>query len=371
MSKQKNGFRRKKGENPIEIQADIKMKKIKRQSNYTNPDAWAGLIGRTNTAPIYLEGHQVTGLLDTGSQLSMISRSFCEQHNLEIQPLSKLVDCDAVNGTQIEYEGFVELNFQVPGRNFSEDHLFLVVPPIEYHKEVPAIVGTYVIDRYVQYLKDIGAHVLPTLDLSWQSTYHARMEAMRLREAYENEAPLGFAKVTKATVIPAGQRKEIHALTKIRHGGYGVNLIGEVSEKHPLPQGLHLKNSYCDLTPGSAKVNLLIENTTNRNITIPAKAIVCQLNLANKIPKILMPTCNENKPENGVRSKIDDFSPSQADLDDSDIGLTFEKVRAHQVLVEDLGEDLDEDFRDKTCHGEPNQEFVSDFTQKKMSKETP
>ena len=68
----------------------------------------------------------------------MISRSFGEQHGLEIQPLSKLVDCDAVNGTEIEYEGFVELNFQVQGRNFSEDHL-LLVPPIKYHKEVPVI----------------------------------------------------------------------------------------------------------------------------------------------------------------------------------------------------------------------------------------
>ena len=102
--------------------------------------------------------------------------------------------------------------------------------------------GTYVIDRYVQYLKDIGADIVPTLDLSWQSTYHARMEVMRLREAHENEAPLGFAKVTKATVIPAGQRRrKFHALTKIRHGGYGVNLIREVSEKHPLPQVLNLK----------------------------------------------------------------------------------------------------------------------------------
>ena len=54
----------------------------------------------------------------------MISRSFCEQHGWEIQSLSKLVGCDAVNGTEIEYEGFVELNIQVPGRNFSEDHLF-------------------------------------------------------------------------------------------------------------------------------------------------------------------------------------------------------------------------------------------------------
>ena len=99
------------------------------------------MIGRINTAPIFLEDHLVTSLLDTDSQLSMISRFFCEQHGLEIQPLSKLVGCDAVNGTEIEYEVFVELDFQVPGRNFSKDHLFLVVAPIEYHKEVPAHSG--------------------------------------------------------------------------------------------------------------------------------------------------------------------------------------------------------------------------------------
>ena len=98
---------------------------------------------------------------------------------------------------------------------------------------------------------------------------------------------MGSAKVTKATVIPAGQRKEIHAPTKSRHGGYGVNVMGEVREKHPVPQGLDLKNTYCDLPPASAKVNLMIENSTNRYITIPAKAIVCQLNLSNKIPKLL------------------------------------------------------------------------------------
>ena len=45
MQKQKKGFRRKKGESPIEIQTDIKIKKEKKQSNYTNPDAWGRLIG--------------------------------------------------------------------------------------------------------------------------------------------------------------------------------------------------------------------------------------------------------------------------------------------------------------------------------------
>ena len=363
-TKSKKGFRRKKGESPFETQTNFKIDHEKKETNYTNPDAWGRLIGRINTSPIYLEGHLVTSLLDTGSQLSMINRSFCEQHGLEIQPLSKLVGCDATNGREIEYEGFVELNFQVPGRNFSEDHLFLVVPPIECHKEIPAIVGTYVLDRYIEYLKEIGAHVLPTLDPSWQSTYYARAEAMRLREAHEKEASLGFAKVTKATVIPAGQRKEIHALTKIKHGGYGVNLIGEVSEKHPLPQGLDLKNNYCNLTPGSAKVNLMLENTTRKNITIPAKAIVCQLNLANQIPRLLLPSSSpEERLIETNDEELDKFSQSQADLDDHDLGLTFQKVRAHQVLVQDLGEEPEHD-RDKSHDDKTNLTFVSDFTPK-------
>ena len=52
-AKTKKGFRRKKGESPFEIQTDIKIKSEKKQSNYTNPDAWGRLIGRINTAPIF------------------------------------------------------------------------------------------------------------------------------------------------------------------------------------------------------------------------------------------------------------------------------------------------------------------------------
>ena len=88
--------------------------------------------------------------------------------------------------------------------------------------------------------------------------------------------------------------------------------MGEVSEKHPLPQGLKLKNSYCDLTPGSAKVNLMIENTTKTNITISAKAIVCQLNLANKIPKLLLPTSDPKDELKEVDTELDNFFPKSS-----------------------------------------------------------
>ena len=80
-------------------------------------------------------------------------------------------------------------------------------------------------------------------------------------------------------------------------------------------------------------MNLLIENTTRKNITIPVKAIVCKLNLANQIPKLLLPTSNPEGELVETDVEFDNFSQSQADLDDHDLGLTFQKVRAQQVLV--------------------------------------
>ena len=58
------------------------------------------------------------------------------------------------------------------------------------------------------------------------------------------------------------------------------------------------------------------------------------------------------------------FSPSQADLDDHDLGLTFEKVRAHQVLIQDLGEDPEHD-RVESQNDLTNLKFVPNFTPKK------
>ena len=62
------------------------------------------------------------------------------------------------------------------------------------------------------------------------------------------------------------------------------------------------------------------------------------------------------------------FPPSQADLDDHDLGLTFQKVRAHQVLVQDLGEDPEHD-RFESQNDLANLKFVPKFTPKKENEQ--
>ena len=109
----------------------------------------------------------------------------------------------------------------------------------------------------------------------------------------------------------------------------------------------------------------MLENTTRRNITIPAKAIVCQLNLTNQIPKLLLPSSSPEEELIDIDNEVGRFAQSQADLDDHDLGLTFQKVRAHQVLLQDLDEDLNHD-RDGS---HDDLKFVPNFTPEQDNKQ--
>ena len=327
----RNGFRRKKGDSHFSYNLNLKVKKEKKQSNCTNPDPWARIVGSRNTAAIYVDGIATTALFDTGAEIQLVSKQFCEDHNIEIQPIEKLTECSTMNGEVFGYEGFVELNVQIPGRDFSEDHLFLVTSVISHQKEKPIVLGTYFIGSLSQHIQGFDKEEFDSLDYTIKQAYLSWVEAARIREQYGCEPPLGFVKTTKPVIIPAGTGKEIHGLTKIKHGGYSVNCISEPAIGHKLPKGLKLIPGYSPLGPGSCRVSALIENKTDANITIPARTVVCQLGLANKIPKLVYPgdECdNDQDPE---------------ELDETDEGLTYKQYEQYRTVSEQLYSELKDD----------------------------
>ena len=116
----RNGFRRKKGDSPLSYNLNLKVKKEKKQSNCTNPDPWARIVRSRNTAAIYMNGVATTALFDTGAEIQLVSKQFCKDNEWEIQPIEKLTECSTMNGEIFGYEGFVEVNVQIPGRDFLE-----------------------------------------------------------------------------------------------------------------------------------------------------------------------------------------------------------------------------------------------------------
>ena len=133
----------------------LKPRKRKKPSNFTNTDPWARIVGSRNTAVMYIDGKATTALYDSGAELQLISKEFCEENNLEIHPIEKLTDCTNMNGSLLGYDGYVEVNVQIPGRDFSEDHLFLVTSEISHQKEISVVVGTYFRASLSNYLKTL------------------------------------------------------------------------------------------------------------------------------------------------------------------------------------------------------------------------
>ena len=249
-------------------------------------------------------------MYDSGTELQLISKEYCDINNLEIQPIEKLVDYENMNGGLFGYDGYVEVNVQIPGRDFSEDHLFLVTSEINHQKEIPVVVGTYFIASLSKYLKSIDKEEFDSLDQALQQACYSWEEAAKIREKYGCEPPLGVVRTTKPITVCAAERKEIHGITKIKYGGYSVNCMSEPAIGHSLPTGLKLQTGYSQLSPGSCRVSTVIDNLSDRDITILAKAIISQLSLANKIPKLVYPG--------------DDHEIESEEMDDKDEGLTFQ-----------------------------------------------
>ena len=365
----RNGFRRKKGDSPFTYNLNLKVKKEKKQSNCTNPDPWARIVGSRNTAAIYMNGVATTALFDTGAEIQLVSKQFCEDNEWEIQPIENLTECSTVNGEIFGYEGFVEVNVQIPGSDFSEDHLFLVTSEISHQKEIPVVLGTYFIESLSKYLHGIDKDEFDSLDYTVKQAYLSWVEATRIREKYGCEPPLGFVKTTKPVLIQAGTSREIHGLTKIKHGGYTVNCISEPAIGHQLPKGLKLIPGYSPLSPGSCRVSTVLENNTGKDITIPARTTICQLGLANRIPKLIYPGDDYDN----------DHDPEE--VDDTDEGLTYKQFEQYKtvsdellteseiksegtqpkVVIEDIGPDMEEDIK--------TQNLNSDNTEKPSSED--
>ena len=157
-----------------------------------------------------------------------------------------------------------------------------------------------------------------------KQAYLSWLEAARIREKYGCEPALGFVKTTKPVVIQAGTSREIHGLTKIKHGGYTVNCISEPAMGHHLPKGLKLIPGYSPLSPGSCRVPAVVENSTDSDETIPARTIIFQLGLANRISKLIYPGDDYDN----------DHDPEE--MDDIDEGLTCKQFDQYKIVSDHL-----------------------------------
>ena len=120
-------------------------------SQYHNPDPLVRLIGTPNESSVYVEGVPVTSLIDSGANMSAITKSFAEKLQLDIKSLRTILDIEATGGGHVPYHGYVECRLKIPQvEKFDLDVLMLVIDDSSYGMRVPVQIGTLHIDMALE-----------------------------------------------------------------------------------------------------------------------------------------------------------------------------------------------------------------------------
>ena len=107
-----------------------------------------------------IEGRNVNALVDSGSQVNMITPTLVQQYGFPVLPLEDLVDYPlnlvGLGGKHTSPLRFVILHMQVQGiAGYDEDAVFLVVPDeSEFGWRVPLVVGTCTIGRIINVIQE-------------------------------------------------------------------------------------------------------------------------------------------------------------------------------------------------------------------------
>ena len=259
----------------IETSEEKEANKLAQKKN--NP--WSRLIGRANEEQIVINGHPVTALLDTGSQVTHISEAFCQSNNIQIHPLDKLVEIEGTGGDIIKYIGYIEATLILPlgSQSFETEALLLVLPSTDYQQRVPIAIGTTITDMVVDFINKIKPD---NLSKSWKAVCCATQSKWLIQTQPENKF---LVRTTKPVTLPPFSTTTIRGSTKLRSHGMRLNLIAEPSNCTQLPTSVQCTPTYCTLEPGSNRVAVGIKNISARAITIPSRAVVGRLQQARVI----------------------------------------------------------------------------------------
>ena len=110
------------------------------------------LVGGTPEIDIKINHIPTRALIDSGSQISAISRKFYIDYlsNLKIHQCSELLKVESVGGETLPYLGYLELEISMPltdTQHFSRCFPILVVPDTKYNANTPFLMGTNILSR--------------------------------------------------------------------------------------------------------------------------------------------------------------------------------------------------------------------------------
>ena len=247
-------------------------------------------MGPRNIVRVEVNGVEMKALMDSGSQVNMMTEKFLKKSGLILRPLENLglkLGIEGSAGTDIPYLGYTKDNLRLPtANNNSSDQLFLVVEQgTQFGEQVPIQVGTTFQDEILTALPPqdlvglvdevkrgivcrVVSQVTQLTVAEMRKEIDKEIEKAKKEVEWDLGSIKGKVKLTKAVTVPPKGELQVVGVTVVK--GY-TKRCHVIVEPYGERQGKYkVTPVYTDLKPGSSRVKVLVTNDSNRPVQLPA-----------------------------------------------------------------------------------------------------
>lgn len=263
------------------------------------PDSIAQLVGGKCLLKCYMNGYAVSVLLDTGAQVSILDHAWRERYlpNHKVRPLVELMgaerglDVVAVNGEVIPFDGWIEVQVDLPGDGHSNPSIrvpFLVSRMVLERPLLGFNVIEEVIRRHAgetQKAMTMLANLLSRAMGIQEAAASVIVNVVQNRCTVEEECTL--VKIGRQNVvIPQGQVVYVKCRVPFKPETDKTAVLFE-----PKDEGVHLEQ--LDIVDGLVEIHNVeapyievpIGNYTRHDITLPRRTVIGSIQPISMLPQ--------------------------------------------------------------------------------------
>lgn len=246
------------------------------------------LVGSKCTADVNVGGVDCSCLLDTGSQVTTVAKSFYQTHLSErpIKPISDILEVEGANGQPVPYLGYVEVDLKFPKALLDSEPeiatLALIVPDLRSNSGVPLLIGTNTLDPLYDQCCDESS--LPQNSSCYG--YKQVLRTLKLRRKQATSGELGFVKLRgrKQEVLPAKQKVLLEGYMCVNSVNTEKYALVEQPSRSTLPGGVFVDCCLISLPEhGSNKLPVILRNETEHDIILPTNCVIAELVVADTV----------------------------------------------------------------------------------------
>ena len=250
-----------------------------------SPKLHPRLIGESNKTDILISEIPTTALIDTGSNVSTLSKSFYDNYlqDKPIQPIEEFINIECADGNCLSYLGYIETEIQPLGIPNSQPQpcLLLIVPESNYSRAVPVLLGTNIIRTFLENTQQQNGQKFlqeTALKTPWYLAF--RSIHLRERELSKKNFRLAIVKSAEQNIIliPPNSQVTIQGYTDRKSPYQTTCALLQTTKDSRIPSDLDIEPTIAIYDyKERQEIPVHISNLTTRTVTVNPRAVICEL----------------------------------------------------------------------------------------------